>query len=201
MSKKSKDTEPKDHSSAKDEAATQPEGQESIEQLRKERDDLLARLQRVSADYLNYQKRIQRDLEASRQFANAELIKALLPVLDDMERVLAATRDNHGQDDPLYKGMELVHTKALETLGKFGLKPIEAVGQAFDPQKHSAMSQQPSDQHEPQTVLQELVRGYELNGRTLRPSGVVVSTRPRQETEQPQRQDDQANDPACGQAT
>ena len=62
-----------------------------------ERDDLMERLQRVSADYLNYQKRVQRDISEVRQFANAELVRSLLPVLDDMERALATARANHGQ--------------------------------------------------------------------------------------------------------
>ena len=146
-----------------------------------ERDDLQGRLQRVSADYVNYQKRARRDIEQSRQFANEELIKALLPVIDDMERALAAARENHGEDDPLFTGMQLVHDKAFETLGRFGVKVIEAVGKAFDPDRHTAMMQQVADDCEPNTVLQEVQRGYELRGRTIRPTSVIVSALPEQE--------------------
>ena len=146
--------------------------------LQTERDDLLARLQRLSADFANYQKRVKRDVESAQTFANEELIRALLHVLDDMERALEAGRENHPVDDPLLVGMQLVHDKLAETLAKFGCKGIDAVGQAFDPEKHSAMMQEPSDEHEPMTVLRELQRGYELNGRTLRPSAVVVSKAP-----------------------
>ena len=162
-----------DETLAEEEAAEDP-----IAALRRERDDLLARLQRVSADYLNYQKRAQRDLAAAREFANEELIKALLSVLDDMERALAAARDGHDEDDPLLTGMQLVHDKAIETLGRFGLAVIEAEGKPFDPALHSAMMQQPSDDHPPQTVLAELVRGYRLKSRTIRPSGVIVAVAP-----------------------
>ncbi|HUS48355.1 MAG TPA: nucleotide exchange factor GrpE, partial [Phycisphaerae bacterium] len=85
---------------------------DELEAVKAERDDLLSRLQRVSADYLNYQKRVQKDVARAREFANEELIKALLGVLDDMERALAAARENHARDDPLLAGMQLVHDKA-----------------------------------------------------------------------------------------
>jgi molecular chaperone GrpE len=152
--------------------------QEELETLRSEKDNLLGRLQRVSADYVNYQKRVQRDASITREFANAELMKSLLGVLDDMERALEAARENHDKEDPFLKGMQLVHDKAMETLGKFGLTAIEAEGKRFDPDKHSAMTQEPSAEHPPMTVLRELQTGYELKGRTLRPSAVVVSKAP-----------------------
>lgn len=146
-----------------------------------ERDDLMERLQRVSADYLNYQKRVQRDISEAREFANAELVKSLLPVLDDMERALATACENHGQDDPLFGGLQLVHDKALETLAKFGVRVIEADGEAFDPQKHLAVMQEPSGEHPPQTVLRVVQKGYELKGRPIRPASVVVSKVPEED--------------------
>lgn len=141
-------------------------------------ENLLERLQRVSADYLNYQKRAQRDIEQARIFANEHLIKELLPVLDDMERALDAARENHGEENPLYTGMQMVHDKALETLGRFGLAAITAEGAAFDPEQHSALMQQESDEVAPNMVLKEVQRGYTLKGRTIRPSGVIVSRAP-----------------------
>jgi molecular chaperone GrpE len=153
-----------------------------IEALGKERDDLLGRLQRVSADYANYQKRARRDLEQSRVFANEGLLRSLLPVLDDMERALDAARENHGEDDPFYKGMELVHDRTLETLRSFGLALVEAEGMEFDPEHHTAMMQQPTTEHPPHRVLQVIQKGYALKGRTIRPAAVVVSTTP-QETD------------------
>ena len=146
-----------------------------------ERDDLLQRLQRLSADYANYQKRAQREKTEDRTRAQAEVIKTLLPVLDDMERALEAALENHGQDDPLFQGMHLVHDKALELLGGFGLTAIDAVGKSFDPDRHAAMMQQPTDEHPPQTVLQELQKGYALKDQTLRPSRVIVSVEPQPE--------------------
>ncbi len=157
---------------------------EDIEQLRDQRDDLRDRLQRVSADYDNYKKRIRRDIEQSREFANEELIKALLGVLDDMERALEAARADHDEEDPLLKGMQIVHDNALATLGRFGLEPIEAEGKPFDPDKHAAMMQQPSEDHPPQTVLRELQKGYLLKGRTIRPAAVVVSAPPEKDNDE-----------------
>ena len=140
--------------------------------------DLMARLQRVSADYLNYQKRVQRDIALAREFANEELMRAFLGVLDDMERALEAARADHAPDEPLLAGMQLVHEKALDTLGKFGLKAIQAEGRSFDPEMHAALMEQPSEDHPPRTILREVRKGYQLKGRTLRPSSVIVSRRP-----------------------
>ena len=154
------------------EAAAEQAGQSTDVQA--ERDDLLDRLQRVSADYLNYQKRVTREMAEARQFANAELIKDLLGVLDDMERALEAARANHAADDPLLSGMQLVYDKALEVLARHGLERIAAAGEAFDPNRHEAMMQQPAPGLKTPTVLDELQRGYELKGRVIRPARVIV---------------------------
>ena len=164
-----------------------PEG--DLQALQAERDDLLSRLQRVSADYVNYQQRARRDVEAARDYANADLIREILAVLDDMERALEAGAANHDADDPLLAGMRLVYDKALEVLGRYGLQPIQAEGRPFDPTRHEAMMQQPSGEHEPQTVLSELQRGYELKGRVLRPARVVVSAPPEEPSVSPDEAD------------
>lgn len=158
--------------------------------LRAERDDLLARLQRLGADYQNYQKRIQKELAQEREYANESLLRAMLSVLDDMERGLAAARENHPTNDPLLVGMQLVHDKLLETFGRFGLTVIPTQGQPFNPEKHSAMMQEPSAEVEPMTILRELQKGYTLKGRTLRPSAVVVAQAPQQPATQEPPTDD-----------
>lgn len=192
----SKKTKHREHEEEKPEPKATPAGPQPEQEpmtLEQERNDLLGRLQRVSADYMNYQKRVQRDITQVRQFANEELIKALLGVLDDMERALDAARSNHDPEDPLLEGMVLVHSKALETLGKFGLEIIEADGKPFNPEEHSAMMQEPSTEHPPQTVLRELQKGYRLRGRTIRPTAVVVSTG--SETEPPEEHPEQRDAP------
>jgi molecular chaperone GrpE len=161
------------------EPAEAPGGE--LESLRRERDDLMGRLQRLAADYQNYQKRSAKEQQQARQFANEGLMKELLGVLDDMERALEAARENHPPEDPLLVGTEMVHGKFLAALKHCGLEPIDAEGQPFDPQRHSAMMQEPTDQAEPMTVLRVLQRGYELKGRTLRPAAVVVAQAPSDE--------------------
>jgi len=157
-------------------AAPAAESQDPVAKLTAERDDYLDRLQRVSAEFLNYQKRAQREIADARERADCDLIKGLLPVLDDMERALDAARSaKGGGDDPLLAGMQLVHEKALGILQRRGLEVIEAKGKPFDPEKHQAVSQMPTDEHAPNTVLQDLQKGYMLGGRTLRPSMVVVA--------------------------
>ncbi len=184
MSRKKKKTEKEAEQSSPadshvaDEPVTETAGQSDRDALAVERDDLLARLQRLGADYQNYQKRVKRDIDQAREFANEDLMKSLLVVLDDMERALVAARENHPADDPLLTGMQLVHDKTIETLKRFGVDLIEAVGKPFDPDRHTAMMQQPSDEHPSQTVLGEIQKGYTLKGRTLRPAAVIVSTKP-----------------------
>jgi molecular chaperone GrpE len=146
--------------------------------LRAQSEDLLKRLQRVSADYLNYQKRIQKEIAQSREYANEALLKAMLPVLDDIDRALEAGAATHGPDDPLLTGLRLVRDKALAALAAFGLAAVESQGKPFDPEHHSAVVQQPSAEVPPGTVLKELTKGYALKGRTIRPAMVVVSVAP-----------------------
>ena len=148
---------------------------QELAKVRSEQEDLMARLQRVSADYMNYQKRVQRDIAEAREYANSGLIKDLLVVLDDLERGLSLARTERAEDDPLRKGVQLVYDKLLATLGRYDLEAIPAQGQPFDPQLHSALMQEVSEDVEPMTVLRELQRGYRLKGRTLRPASVVVS--------------------------
>jgi molecular chaperone GrpE len=157
---------------------------DELQALRAERDDLKARLQRLAADYQNYQKRQAKESAQGRQFANEALMKELLGVLDDMERAIEAAGANHAEDDALLVGTKMVHDKFLSVLKQFGLHAFDPTGEPFDPQRHAALMQQPSDEVEPMTVLQTLQTGYELNGRPIRPAQVIVSTRPADESEE-----------------
>ncbi|MCK5114234.1 MAG: nucleotide exchange factor GrpE [Phycisphaerae bacterium] len=141
------------------------------QELDEERDKNL----RLMADYQNYQKRAAKEVVSAREYANESIMKELLGVLDDMERGLEVAAENHDADDPLLVGMQLVHDKLLDSLKKFGLELIAAEGLVFDPEKHSAMMQEPTDEVPPMTVLKQLQKGYELKGRTLRPAAVIVS--------------------------
>jgi molecular chaperone GrpE len=145
-----------------------------LEKLRRERDDLYERLARATADFQNTRKRLQQEAEQGRQFANSQLIKALLPVLDNFERALAV--DPAKTDVPsILKGMELVHAQWNNILKAQDVEVIApSVGELFDPTRHEALMQQPADYAQP-TVVQLLSKGYAMHGRTLRPAQVVVS--------------------------
>ncbi len=130
---------------------------------------------RAKAELLNYQRRAEKDRAESLRYANAGLVKALLPVLDDLERVIVAAAEHKSDPDALADGVRLTLENCLKILNGFGIEPIEALGKPFDPSRHEAMMQQPSDEYAEPTVLTEMVKGYRLHDRVLRPSRVIVS--------------------------
>src|SRR5215813_12961536 len=159
-------------------ATGQPQAdlQQEIELLKKERDGLYDRLLRKQAEFENYRKRMDREKSDYLQFASADLMKELLNALDSFELALknaAAKPDTQN----MLRGFELIHKQIQDTLTRFGLKPIEAKGKTFDPHFHQAVSTQPTDDVEENTVMDEMRKGYLLNGRLLRPAMVAVSTK------------------------
>jgi len=147
---------------------TQPD---PLEELRRERDALQDRLLRTAAEFDNYRKRMDRERRELADYTAGEAIKDLLPIIDNLERALQAS----AQDDPLRKGVELIHKQMLEMLRKRGVTPIEALGADFDPNVHEAVTHEESDQHREGEVMEELQRGYKVGERLLRPSMVKVA--------------------------
>jgi molecular chaperone GrpE len=130
---------------------------------------------RARAELLNYQKRSEKDRADALRYANAGLVKALLPILDDIERVVAAA-DQHKSDlDTVISGLRLTLENFVKALRDFGVQRIEAAGKPFDPTRHEAMMQQPSTDYVEPTVLTEAARGYQLHDRVLRPARVIIS--------------------------
>ena len=145
--------------------------EERAAQLEKERDEYLADLQRVAADFENYRKRVAREQENLTARALERLVKELLPVLDDMERALRAAEEH--EEATLEEGVRLVHRELEEALAKEGLTEIEANG-TFDPHVHEALLSQPSAA-EDGAIIEVLQKGYRLGDRVLRPARVVIS--------------------------
>jgi molecular chaperone GrpE len=145
-----------------------------LDQLRGERDELRDLLLRRQAEFDNFRKRTERERSEFAQFAGMELIRELLPVLDDFERALKA--DSASPD--YAKGVEMIYSRMAETMKKAGLEPIEAVGKAFDPHLHQAIERVESSDAADNTVLGEFQRGYNYKGRLLRPSMVKVAVKP-----------------------
>ena len=146
-----------------------------IQRLVEERDMLQDRLLRRQAEFDNYKKRVERERSEHIQSATVELIRELLGVLDSFDLAIrnAASQGSAGED--MLRGLDLVYKQLLDTLGRFGLKVIEAKGQPFDPNFHQAISTVPSDDVPENTVVEEFRRGYTLNGKLLRAAMVAVS--------------------------
>jgi len=144
---------------------------------RRESKDLKDRLQRLAADFSNYQKRMQRRLEEEKREAVRDLLRDLLPVLDNFDRALAAA-DESGDAEAFREGVRMVHDQLLEALARHGVVPIEAAGRRFDPEHHEAVAHVPSQEHPSGRVIDEVQRGYRHGEWTLRPSRVAVSRGP-----------------------
>lgn len=127
---------------------------------------------RERAELENQRKRMARDLEQARRFANERLLGALLPVFDSLEAGLAAQADDI---ERLREGMRLTLRQLEKVAQDNGLQVVDPVGEAFDPDRHQAMSAVPSNDHAPDSVVQVYQKGYLLNERLLRPALVVVA--------------------------
>lgn len=139
-----------------------------------ERDANYDRLLRSQAEFDNYRKRAQREVDEERRFAPLPVVRDLLPVFDNLRRAADAARSAN-EPSNLVQGIDLVLQQVEQVLARYGVTPIPSVGQPFDPHLHEALTQMPSTEHPPLTVLQELERGYKLHDRVVRPGKVVVS--------------------------
>jgi molecular chaperone GrpE len=162
---------------------------DTIESLRAEKDELFAKLQRVSADYANFQKRVPKQISDTIGYEKERIIKTLLPALDNFEHTL---QNAHSAEDVdvLVKGIRIIYDQLLDILKSHNVEQIEALGERFDPAMHQAMTQQSDPDKEENTVLEEFQKGYRLNGRVIRPSKVIVNKLPEELPEQ-QHQDDE----------
>jgi len=128
---------------------------------------------RLLAEFDNFKKRTQKEKADLMKFGNESLLRSILPILDNLERAI-----DHGKgskdNTSLLEGLEITLRQFLNTLERFGVKPLSARGEVFDPEKHEAVSQQESDQ-EPNRVISEIERGYIYQDRLLRPARVIVS--------------------------
>ena len=145
-----------------------------VEKQEKEIREHHDRLLRVAADFDNYKKRMAREKEEWVKFANEDLIKSILPFVDNLERAINHS-EKTGDTQGLVEGIKLTLQQLLQALNKFGVSPIESLGKPFDPAKHEAMLVVETDQHEPNRIVEEFQKGYLLNDRLLRPATVSVS--------------------------
>ncbi len=140
--------------------------------------ELLDKLQRLAADYQNYQKRATRQIEQSGQYARENIARSLLPVLDNFDHTME--KGSQTQDvAAVMQGVQIVHDHLLNVLESAGMKKITvAPGSVFDPANHEAMMHEDTKEYEPNSVVRELAPGYVMNDRTLRPAKVSVARAP-----------------------
>jgi len=139
-----------------------------LELARKERDEYLNDMRRMKAEIENSRKRQEKERARFVQLASERLVRELLPVLDNLERALEAEGD-------IREGVQATREHLMAVLEQEGLSPIASDGENFDPAFHEAVMSQPSDEHEEDTVIKTLERGYTLNGRPIRPAKVIVA--------------------------
>ncbi len=150
-----------------DSTGTEPE---SLEEIKALQDKYL----RLAAEFDNYKRLSLREQRDSARFANEGLLKELLPILDNLERAVRSSKEKQRRDG-LIQGVELTLKQFMETLAKFGVRPIASVGQAFDPSRHEAVARVESNTVPAGSVVDEFQRGYYLHDRILRPAMVTVS--------------------------
>ena len=149
---------------------------ESISRLSEERTDLYDKLLRKQAEFENFRKRGEREMQEAYVRARADLLSDLLPVLDNFD--LAVQHADTSNPDAVREGVHLIHKQLFDSLFRLGLEPIEADGQPFDPELHEAVATEPTDEAPDHTVLIVLQRGYRLGDRLLRPARVKVAGTP-----------------------
>jgi len=135
------------------------------------------RLLRLSAEFENYKKRMNRQMDEFRKYANEALLKDLLSVVDNLERALSTSGEDAGESikGSLIEGVEMTLNEILKILTKYNVTPIESLEKPFDPVFHEAVMQEDSDDQPENTVINEFQKGYLIHDRLLRPSMVVVS--------------------------
>lgn len=147
------------------------EKNEKIEEMDAEIDDLLSRLQRLKADFVNYRKRSKREKAEMTAQGKIELCASLLPIIDNFERALKA-EENEGE---FYKGVEMIYNQLLKTFADEGIEEILAEGEEFDPEYHEAIMTVDSEEYEEGIVVEVVQKGFILDDRVVRPAMVKVA--------------------------
>ncbi len=151
--------------------------EKQIDELTTEKQELFEQLQRVSADYANFQKRAPKQIADSVAYEKKAVLRSLLPAVDNFEHALSHASDAQGEEglDNIIKGIQLVFDHMLDALKAHGVKRIDALDQPFDPNLHEAMMRRSEPDKEDDTVLEVYQAGYMIGEQVLRPSKVIVN--------------------------
>jgi len=161
-------------------AAEKP--QDPVKTLEQEKNDLSDRLLRTMAEFDNYRKRVTREKEGLVKYGTERLALEILPVVDNFERALEQSEQSTDAG-PVVDGLKMILKQLLTALEKFEIKPFDSRGEQFNPEIHEAMAQQEHADHEDNTVIEQLQKGYMLGEKMIRPARVIVSRAPAEEDE------------------
>jgi molecular chaperone GrpE len=153
------------------------DAQERAAKFSEEKKLIYEQLMRRQAEFENFRKRVDRERIEVNQQAKANVVIELLPVLDNLERALDSAPKGETVSDNILTGVKLIHRQFLDVLIGFGLSPVKAMGEAFDPHLHEAVTTEVNNEVEENTVVAELQKGYKLGEKLLRPAMVKVSVR------------------------
>jgi molecular chaperone GrpE len=148
------------------------------QELEKEVEANYDRFVRATADLENYKKRTSREMSDLRKFANENILKEMLSVVDNLQRAIESGAQNEGDKKKLLEGVEITLKDVLRILERYGVNGFESIGEDFDPAFHQAMMQEQTDKYPDNTVLNEIQKGYTIHDRLLRPAMVVVGRNP-----------------------
>jgi molecular chaperone GrpE len=151
------------------------EMEEKAESLKNEAEETHDRLLRLAAEFENYKKRSVREMNDFRKFANENFVKAMLPVVDNLDRAIESSSNDKHANTSVVEGVTMTLKEILKVFEEFSVKPFESLGKTFDPSLHQAVMQQEAETYPENTVLKELQKGYMIHDRLLRPAMVVVS--------------------------
>jgi molecular chaperone GrpE len=166
-------------------AAPEGEAKARIEELEQELETLQDRHLRLQAEFQNFRRRALKEREEAHHYGHQNLVKELLPTVDNLERAIEHARQSAAGDlEGLLQGVELVQRELMGTLGRHGLREIPAEGRAFDPELHEAMTQLEDESATPGTVVKVFQRGYTLRDRMIRPTRVAVARLPGSDSEE-----------------
>jgi len=149
--------------------------EEKLDSVEQEAKDNYDRWLRVSAEFENYQKRAAREMNDFRKFANENFVKAMLPVVDNLDRAIELSSNDKHAESSMLEGVRMTLKEILKVFEQFNVKPFESLGKIFDPSLHQAVMQEETEAHPENSVAKELQKGYMMHDRLLRPAMVVVS--------------------------
>jgi molecular chaperone GrpE len=174
MTNPTEEEEPKESESAEAPDDELEKLRQDLESVRKAKDEVFDRLQRVYADYANFQKRAPKNIADSVAYEKERFLRSFLPVLDNLDRTLREARTAENLE-AVIKGVEIVRDQMLTILKSHGVEPMETLNEKFDPQRHEALLRKSQPDKEDDLVLEEFQKGYTLSGRVIRPSRVAIN--------------------------